>query len=299
MSQRHVRFKIPGVGLAVGAAAALLSVSLVLRAEQGPPPAQAGAPRPLVPMTASSLLRDPAPHIGENVSLMATVETVVSRTAFTVDQDRTRATGREVLVLAPTLTAAPDLHSYVTVQGEVMRFDTAAIAKKAPSYQLDLSPEVVAKFQGQPVILATAVVTQALTDLAKRPIPPMTPDEITFSGWMKAINSASGAVRGGLDQPIAAQLTEQVSVLQKSFAEVEAFFKARGTADAAKWAGDAVKLAESMEAGLASGKLDEVKASAGSLQQLCAACHTQHRERMSDGTYRIKKSQVQVRRQEH
>lgn len=288
MSQRHVRFRIPGVGLALGAAAALLSVSLVLRAEQGAP-AQAGAPRPLVPMTASSLLRDPAPHIGENVSLMATVETVVSRTAFTVDQDRTRATGREVLVLAPTLTAAPELNSYLTVQGEVMRFDAAEIAKKAPGYQLDLSPELVAKFQGQPVILATAVVTPALTDLAKRPIPPMTPEEVTFSGWMKSINSASGAVRGGLDQPDAAQLKEQVSVLQKSFAEVEAFFKTRGTADAAKWAGDALKLAQTMEAGLASGKLDEVKASAGSLQQLCAACHTQHRERMSDGTYRIKK----------
>ena len=44
--------------------------------------------------------------------------------------------------------------------------------------------------RGQPVVLATVVVTTALVDLAKRPIRPMTPEEITFATWMNAINPA-------------------------------------------------------------------------------------------------------------
>jgi len=266
---------------------ALLGVTLALRAEQAP--AQGAAPRPLVPMTASSLLRDPASHMGENVSMMASVETILSKTAFTVDQDKTKSTGKELLILVPTLTTAPEPNIYVTVQGEVMKFDVAEIAKKARGYTIDLTPEQIAKYTGQPIVLAAVVVTPALVDLAKRPIRPMTPEEITFATWMNAINPAFTAMRTGLEQPNAALLKEQAATLKKSFASVEAFFKAKGTADATKWAAEAVALSTTIEAGLASGKLDEVKAAVGSLQPLCASCHTPYRERMDDGTYRIKR----------
>ena len=72
-------------------AGALVGVAGVigLRAAQGPP-AQGGAARPLVPMTASTIAREPAAHLGENVSMMAAVETVLSKTIFTVDQDKTK-----------------------------------------------------------------------------------------------------------------------------------------------------------------------------------------------------------------
>ena len=262
----------------------VLTASLVARAQQAP----AAAARPLVPMTASSLLRDPASHMGENVSMMATIEAVLSPTVFTVDQDRAKSTGKELLVIAPTLTAAPDLNMYVTVQGEVMKFDAAEIVKKARGYTIDLTPALIAKYTGQPVVLATVVITPALVDIARRLPKPMTPEEITFAGWMNAINPAFTGIRTGLEQPNAAQLKEQAAVLKQSFGSVEAFFKARGIADATKWAADAVALATAMEAGLATGKLDAVNAAVGSLQPLCAACHTPYRERQDDGTYRIK-----------
>ncbi len=85
-------------------AGALVGVAGVigLRAAQGPP-AQGAAARPLVPMTASTIAREPAAHVGENVSMMAAVETVLSKTIFTVDQDKSKATGHEVIVIAPTL----------------------------------------------------------------------------------------------------------------------------------------------------------------------------------------------------
>jgi hypothetical protein len=260
--------------------------------QQAPPPGQQPAPqppaRPMIPMTAASLVRDPAPYIGENVSLMASVEAVLSKTAFSIDQNKAASTGQDVLVIVQTLSATPELNAYVTVQGEVIRFDPAEVVKRNKNFVVDLPPELIEKYRGKPAILATAVITTGLVDLAKKPIPPMSPAEQAFSQLMKAIQPAVTAVRAGLEKPDAAQLTDQAVILKKSFTDVEAFFKARGTADAIGWSGEALKHVTTIEAGIAASKWDDVKAAAGSLQQLCTQCHTQHRERMDDGSYRIK-----------
>jgi len=285
-SRTHINRRVAHAAF-VAFGATVLTASIVVRADQGPPAPAAGA-RPLVPMTASTIARDPAAHIGENVSMMATVEAVLSKTVFVVDQDKSKTTGQDVLVIAPTLIGALSPNTYVTVQGEVITFDPAEIAKKARTYTVDLPQELIAKYQGKPAVLATAVVTPALIDLAKRPIPPMTPAEVAFSGHMKIVNSAFPAIRGGLENPDAAQLKEQAAALKKAFTDVEAFFKSRGTADALKWAGEALKHATTIEAGIAAAKWDDVRAAAGSLQPMCAQCHGQFRERMDDGTYRFK-----------
>ena len=96
------------------------------------------------------------------------------------------------------------------------------------------------------------------------------------------------ALRNGLEAPDAAQAKEQVGILKKAFGDAEAFFKARGTADATGWAGDALKLVTSMEQAVAATKWDDVKGSVTTLTQLCQTCHTAHRERLEDGTFRIK-----------
>ena len=72
-------------------------------------------------------------------------------------------------------------------------------------------------------------MTPALVDLAKRPIPPMTPDEVALSATMKTVNSAMGVVRAGLEKPDAAQLKEQSRRIDRSRSRKrEAVFKARG-----------------------------------------------------------------------
>ena len=72
-----------------------------------------------------------------------------------------------------------------------------------------------------------------------------------------------------------------------TWAEVRDLVKS-GWTTAIAWAGEALKHATAMEAAAAAGKWDEVKAAASSIQPLCAQCHGEHRERMDDGTYRIK-----------
>jgi hypothetical protein len=272
------------VAVLVGAAS-LMATSLAVLARQAP--SAQSAPRPLVPMTASTLLRDPQAHIGANVSVMATVDAILTTTAFTVDQDRTK-TGPALLVLAPTLTAAPGVNDYVTVVGDVVTFDPAEIAKRAKAYTIDLPPDLIAKYEGQPVVLATAVIDPKLTDLARRPPRPMTPAELAFQKAMRTINPTFTALRGGLASPDAAQIQEQAGVVKTAFAEIETYFKSRNIADATGWAADAIKYSTAIEQGAAAGKWDEVKSAAGSLQQLCTTCHNAHRERQDDGSFRIR-----------
>lgn len=261
-------------------------VAVALRAAQAPAGGGAGA---LVPMTASTILRNPDAHVGERVSMMATVEAVVSKTAFTMDQDRTKSTGQELLVIAPGLTTAPEKNAYLTVQGEVMKFDPAELAKKAPTYTPDLPADVVTKFRGKPCILATAVVTDKLVDLEKKPIVPMTPAELAFQKLMVTINQGVPAIRTGLDQPNASTaLKDQAAAVKKSFTDVQAYFGANGPAGATKIAGDALALATTIDDSLTAGKIDDAKTAAASLQQICASCHGQYRERLDDGSYRIK-----------
>src|SRR5262245_59527875 len=270
--------------LALVAASAVLAVSIG-RAQQG-----GGAPaaRPLVPMAASSLLLNPDAHYGENVSLMAAVESVLSKTAFTVDQDKAKATGKEVLIIAPTLTGVVQPNTYVTVTGEVVKFDPSEVARKLKGYTLDIAPDVVAKFHGHPAVFATAVITPGLLDIAKRVLPPMTPAEQAYSKLMKGVGSAFPALRTGLDNSNAAAAKENVAILKKSFVEVQAFWKERGTADALGWAQEASKHTDSIEAAVNAAKWDDAKTATTNLQQLCTICHNAYRERQDDWSYRIK-----------
>ena len=48
------------------------------------------------------------------------VEANLSATSFSVDQDKTKPTGKDVLVLAPTLQKPADANGYVTVIGELI-----------------------------------------------------------------------------------------------------------------------------------------------------------------------------------
>ena len=263
------------------------------------PPAAPGAPaapatppapaaKPFVPLAASTLAAHPETYYGEMVTVTGAVEQTISKSAFSVDQDKTKSTGNEVLVLAPTMIGTVDANSYVTVIGEVMPFDPAEIAKKAKGYTIDMSPELTEKYRGRPVVLATAVVNSAGIDVAKKPLPPMTADDLALQKVMKQIGPANTALRGDIDKMDAALTKEHAAVLKQAFTATEAFWKTKAKTDAVQWAVDARKDADALDAAVTAGNWDQAKASAGTLGQKCAACHGAYRERLDDGTFRIK-----------
>src|SRR5262245_40816736 len=60
---------------------------------QPPAPAAAGPTKPYVPLAASTLANKPEAYYGEMVTVTATVEDVLSKTAISLDQDKTKSTG--------------------------------------------------------------------------------------------------------------------------------------------------------------------------------------------------------------
>ena len=56
-----------------------------------------------MPLAASTLANKPEAYYGEMVTVTATVDAVLSKSAISIDQDKTKSTGKEILVLAPTM----------------------------------------------------------------------------------------------------------------------------------------------------------------------------------------------------
>lgn len=248
-----------------------------------------GAPaKPIVPLAASTIVNNPDPYIGEYISVTAAVEQPLTKSTFSVDQDKTK-TDKDILIIAPTMTGTVDANAYVTVLGELVKFDPDEIKKKTKNYSLDLSPELIAKYKGRPAVVATAVVVNATgVDIAKVPPPPLTPEEEAFQKIMRQVGPANTALRGAIDKMDAAAVKDQAAILSKAFTQTEAFWKTKGKQDAVGFATEAKKHADAITAAVAAGKWDDAKASAGPLGQQCQSCHTAYRERLDDGSFRIK-----------
>ena len=220
--------------------------------------------------------------------MTGTIEQTLGKMAFSVDQDRTKSTGQEVLVIPARLNEPVETNTYVTVIGDVIKFDPAEVTKRNKTLPADLTPDVIAKYQGKPAILATAVINAAMIDVAKFIPPPMTPEEAAFDKVMKAVGPANAALRKGMDASNAELVKTNTDVLKKSFVEAETFWKTRGKADAMKFAADARKAVELIELAAAAARWDDVKTHVNTLGQQCAGCHGVYRERLEDGSFAIK-----------
>jgi cytochrome c556 len=283
MRKTEILLVVAGIGLcgAIG----------VGQAPQAPAQGRGGAPQPqpVVPTAVTVLTTTPDKFIGTSVSLTAAVEQRYGATAFSIDQSRTK-TGPDLLVLAPVLTAPVEPNAYVTVIGEVIRFDVATAAARMKDAMPPLSPEVVDKYRGKPAIIATSVINNAMTDLAKRLPPPMTPEEEALSKLMKQIGPGFNALRQAVTASNAEDVKTQAATLNKAFTEAAAFWKKQPHADAIQWTEDARRESDAIAAAAAKNDMDAVKAAVPKLQSACASCHGSYRERLDDGTYRYKQT---------
>jgi len=264
----------------------------IAAAQRGAPPEGRGnapAPKPYVPAGTSAIAKNPDQFLGQPVTVTANVETILSKSAFAIDQRVKGApAGTPLLVISPILNAPVEQNKYITVAGELMTFDPAEIQKKAKNYQLDLPPDLVEKFRGKPVLLAKAVVNDKMVDLAMRLPPPYNADEKALDDTMKKVGPAAAALRTAVDATKPGDVTQQLAVLKPAFAQTETFWKSKNVPAAMKIAQDAKTHAEAVEKAVAAGDWDAAKKSAASLNQTCGACHGTYRERFDDGQFRAK-----------
>ena len=118
--------------------------------------------------TVDELLERPRDFYRKQVMITAEVEDVYSRTVFAIDDDRLLSTGRDVLVIAPSIRRPVSDDLDVTVVGEAMEFDRGDIEDRLTGYTLDLRPELVRAFNNRPVILATSIRTRDGEELLSR-----------------------------------------------------------------------------------------------------------------------------------
>jgi cytochrome c556 len=254
------------------------------------PAAPAPPTKPLVPVVASTLAAKPDAYYGEFVSMTATVDQRFSRTAFTMDQDAAKTLEQDVIVVAPRILDDVEANTYVTVIGEVVRFDPAYFEGRFKDFKLDLAPDVVEKYRGRPLVVASSVINSKLRDLTMRLPPPMTAEEEQLADIMKKIQPALGTVRKAIEGSSADTAQGPIATLKQAFADVEVFWRARkGSSDAVRWAQDGKRAIDAAERGIAAGKWEDVKTAAGELGKTCQGCHGVYRERFDDGSFRIKK----------
>lgn len=268
--------------LVIASATAVLCAVISVRAQQQPP-------ANLVPMTAASLAAQTDRYVGQVVAVYAPVEALLSRTTFALDQDAKATSSAQVLVVSPTLVSAPKAQAYVTVVGRAMRFTPEAVADAAKGYALDLPPDMVERFRGQAMVLATNIYDATMTDLAFLPPPPLSKEEVAFDAVMKQVNPTLGELRKGLDAADVAVVKEQGSKLRNLFADTQKFFAARKTVDAEGWAREAIGLVEAVTSQATGNNWPAARETSGKIQSLCQSCHTVHRERGADGQYRVKR----------
>ncbi len=166
--------KVTSVGVSLAVAGTLLLAGEVLldaqrrRADN----ASQGAP-----VATNTIVRNPDAYYGKLVTVSAGVEQVLSKTVFVVDQRKAagaaqvKAVGTPVLVVAPYLAGELAQHKYLLIRGQVVKFGPEAMARAAADYTLDISPEVGAAYQGQPVLIATSVIDSKFKELSLKPPP--------------------------------------------------------------------------------------------------------------------------------
>jgi cytochrome c556 len=247
-----------------------------------------------LPVATNAILRNPTAYYGKQITVSAGVDRMLTKTAFLVDQwkmtgpKEVRPIGMPVLVIAPYLTNALDQRNYLIVRGELLRFDTAALARVASEYKLDLGPELWEEFQGQPILLAASVLNSTYTELSKKPILPPTANELALSEAMKTINPAFAALKTAVEGSNAGDVARNVAQLKPAFSRTEKIWDDVGQSSAGQWARDAQEFIGSIEHDAAGGDWDHVKFAAGKLNALCGSCHTTFRDRADDGTFRMK-----------
>jgi cytochrome c556 len=106
-----------------------------------------------------------------------------------------------------------------------------------------------------------------------------------YDKLMKAVGAANGAMRGAAKEQNAAGVSAEAAKMVALFKDAQAFWTARNNAEAAEWAGAAMKHADALA------KATDMGAAMGAMKELggtCQTCHAKYREKTETG-FAIKK----------
>ncbi len=106
--------------------------------------------------------------------------------------------------------------------------------------------------------------------------------------WMKTIGATSGSLRKNLAAKNGEAAATDAKKLQSTFGQVRGFWSQKSAEDATKFAAEAQDGFGTVAQEASSGKFEEASASLKKVSAACGGCHSAHREKAADGSWKIK-----------
>jgi cytochrome c556 len=113
-------------------------------------------------------------------------------------------------------------------------------------------------------------------------------DEAGFQKLMKEVGGATKRFKPAVDGQDGAQLAKDAARVGQIYKEMAAFWKTRKSDKAVKWSEDSSSSALLAADAAKKGDWEKVKQSLQGVTKNCKACHDEHREKLEDGSYKIK-----------
>ena len=113
-------------------------------------------------------------------------------------------------------------------------------------------------------------------------------DEKAFQKLMKEVGDTSKRFKKNQDEKNGAQMTKDAARLAEVYKQTAGFWKNRKVNDAEKWSQEAEAAATATASAAKAEDWDKVKTHLQGLMKNCKSCHDAHREKLDDGSYRIK-----------
>ena len=109
-----------------------------------------------------------------------------------------------------------------------------------------------------------------------------------LSKAMKTAGSTMGPLKKALDTGTMADVGPAAAKLEGVFTTSEKFWAAKHVTDATKWSQDGLAAAKALSKAAAAGDAEASKAAFAKIGGTCKGCHDAHREKLPDGSYKIK-----------
>ena len=112
--------------------------------------------------------------------------------------------------------------------------------------------------------------------------------EDAYKDWMKSVPPAVGGIRKNLEAKTLDAVVADAKKLETVFGQSAEFWTKKGGADAAGWSKDVQAAAGKVASAAAAGDADGAAAAFKVVSGSCKGCHETHREKLADGSYKIK-----------
>ena len=113
-------------------------------------------------------------------------------------------------------------------------------------------------------------------------------DEADYQKWMKTVGGTAGSLRKNLEAKNGDAAATDAKKLAEVFSQVHDFWHKKGVNDAMMTAMDARAKFQEVGELASAGKLDDAGAALKKAMGTCGTCHSAHREKAADGSWKIK-----------